>query len=39
LEKYIVHNILIQESLFALAPYNHAPMKYPGWQYWGVKLE
>jgi hypothetical protein len=23
LEKYIVHNILIQESLFVLAPYDH----------------
>jgi hypothetical protein len=25
LEKYIVHNIFIQESLFVLVPYNHAP--------------
>lgn len=25
LEKYIVHNISIQESLFVLTPYNYAP--------------
>ena len=28
LEKFIVHNILIQESFFVLATFNHESMKF-----------